>query len=313
MLHRARLLAAAIETTPGTFESLDATDAVFNPFNVVVNQNIAMTQQESPAAFGMNRSVKGAYQGTISFSHLLRWDGTATEPAWADVFLPACGYVKSGQVFTPRTEAPGTNVKTLSMAVYQQSGASGIRWALCGAMGTFTLSGPAGQAGVINFTFTGVWRPVIDTATLSPTLPTGETEMRYASSVTQWNSVDLCLENITFDAGNTVQGIECGAGEGFSYFMVTNRIPMVTGNPTTRLVASQDRYGKLLDMSEHALTWDFTGPGNGKMTIAAPKAQIVNINPGDRNGQTIDEIEWQCNRNGSNIDQEASITFTAAT
>ena len=26
-----------------------------------------------------------------------------------------------------------------------------------------------------------------------------------------------------------------------------------------------------------------------------------------------DEITWQCNRNGSNIDQEISLTFTAAT
>ena len=79
------------------------------------------------------------------------------------------------------------------------------------------------------------------------------------------------------------------------------------------LVATQDRYGKLLDMSEHILTFDLDGPTNSKITIAAPKAQIVSITEGDRENMVTDEIEWQANRNGSTPDEECSITFTAAT
>jgi len=33
----------------------------------------------------------------------------------------------------------------------------------------------------------------------------------------------------------------------------------------------------------------------------------------DRENLVVDEIEWQANRNGSNVDEECSITFTAAT
>jgi hypothetical protein len=60
------------------------------------------------------------------------------------------------------------------------------------------------------------------------------------------------------------------------------------------------------------LTFDIDGPTNSKITIAAPKAQIVAISEADRENMVVDEIEWQANRNGSTADQECSITFTAA-
>jgi predicted PilT family ATPase len=66
-------------------------------------------------------------------------------------------------------------------------------------------------------------------------------------------------------------------------------------------------------MTEDTLTWSFDGPTNSVATFTAPKAQIVAITEADRNMIVTDEITWQCNRNGSNIDQEISLTFTAAT
>jgi hypothetical protein len=308
LIRKRMLLAAKIETVPGVAETLAAADATFNAYNIEFAQNTDMEERQAPGAFGRMLSVPGGYAGTISFSVDASWDGTATEPTWADTFLPACGWVKSGQVFTPRTEAPGANVKTLTMAVYN----NGIRWLLSGAAGTFQASCPTGKASVFNFTFSGMWTQTSDVLMLTPTFST-DLPMRFANSVTRWDAVDLCLENITLDSGNVVTGIECAANTaGFRYFMVTDRRVSVTANPLTRLVADQDRYNKMLSMTEHPLTWDLDGPTNAKLTFAAPKAQIVAINPGDRNGTTMDEIEWQCNRNGSTIDQEASITFTAA-
>jgi hypothetical protein len=66
-------------------------------------------------------------------------------------------------------------------------------------------------------------------------------------------------------------------------------------------------------MSEHSLTWSLDGPTNSVMTFTAPKAQIQNLQEADRENLVVDEIEWQANRNGSNVDEECSITFTAAT
>ena len=250
LLRRRRLLAAKIEGTPGTAETLAAADATFNAYNITFAQEVELEEREAPGGFARMESVPGGRRGTITFSVDAYWDGTATEPAWADTFLPACGWVKSGQVFTPRTEAPGSNVKTLTMGVY----ADGMRWLLAGAAGTFQLVCPTGRVATFNFTFSGIWSSTTDVTILSPTYETA-LPLRYASSTTTWNSVALCLENLTLDAGGTVVQIECGNGvSGYDYFMVSDRNVRVTGNPETKLVASQPRYTNLLDMTSAALT-----------------------------------------------------------
>jgi len=308
-IKRKRVLAAKIEATPGTVETLAGADAAFNAYNIMAQQEIEFESREAQGGFGMHTSVSGGRKGRITFSVDASWDGTATEPSWADTFLPACGWVKSGQVFTPRTEVPGANVKTLTIAVYQD----GMRKILSGAAGTFTMVSPTGRTAVFSFDFMGIWAPPTDIALLAPTYPTA-LGLRYASSTTTWDSVALCLENITLDSGNTVVLKECAStASGYDHAIITNRVVTVTGNPEAKLVATQDRFGQLILNSEAALTWDLDGPTNSVLTVAAPRAQIIALTEGDRNGLVTDDITWQCNRNGSNIDQEVSMTFTAAT
>jgi hypothetical protein len=309
LLKRKRVLAASIETTPGTAMSLTGSDAAFNCYDIAIQTETELESREGQAAFGMRASVPGGYRGKVTFKHDASWDGTATEPSWADTFLPACGWVKSGQVFTPRTEAPGSNVKTLTIGVY----IDGMRKLLRGCAGTFKLNCPTGKAAFFEFEFTGVWSSPTDTAILAPTYPSAQS-LRFASSTTTWNSVALGVENITLDSGNTVILREDPSDvSGFLAGLITNRVVRITGNPESKLVATQDRYGKLLDMSEHSLTWSLDGPTNSVMTFTAPKAQIISLQEADRENLVVDEIEWQANRNGSNVDEECSITFTAAT
>lgn len=307
-LKRKRVLAAKIETTPGTAETLTGSEASFNAYNIIAQQEIEMESREAQGGFGPHTSLAAGRKGRITFSVDASWDGTATEPSWADTFLPACGWVKSGQVFTPRTEVPGANVKTITIAIYQD----GVRKILAGAAGTFQMVCATGKTAVFNFDFMGIWRPPTDETILAPTYPTA-LGLRYASSTTTYNSVALCLENLTLDSGNTITLKECATNVyGYDYALVTNRTITVTGNPESKLVATQDRFGLHIASTEAALTWNLDGPTNAVLTMAAPKAQIVDIKEGDRNGLVIDDITWQCNRNASAIDEEASITFTAA-
>lgn len=309
LLKRKRVLAAKTEATPGTAETLSASDAVFNAYDTMIQQEIGFDPREGERAFGMRPSITQGYKGKVTFKIDAAWDGTATEPAWADTFLPACGWVKSGQVFTPRTEAPGSNVKTLTIAVY----IDGMRKMLTGCVGTFKLNCPTGKAAFFEFEFIGVWNAPTDTAILSPTYPTASS-LRFANSTTTWNSVALILENITLDAGNEmILREDASATAGFVSGIITNRIPKVSANPEAKLIATQDRWGQLLAMTEGTLTWNLDGPTNSALTIAAPKAQIVNIQEADRGKLVVDQIDWQCNRDGSTVDNEVSITFTAAT
>ena len=217
LLKRKRVLAAKVEATPGTAESLTATEAAFNCYDIMIQTETELESREGQGSFGMRASVPGGYKGRITFKHDASWDGTATEPSWADTFLPACGWVKSGQVFTPRTEAPGSNVKTLTIGVY----IDGVLKLLRGCAGTFKLNCPSGKAAFLEFDFMGIWQSPTDTAILTPTYPTAQ-PLRFESSTTTWNSVALEVENLTLDSGNTMILRESsGTAAGFSAGLIT--------------------------------------------------------------------------------------------
>lgn len=309
LLKRKRVLGAKIETTVGTAESLTNAECSYNAYDIAIQNEIEIEEREGQGAFGYLSGVTGGYKGKVTFKTDCGWDGTATEPSWADTFLPACGWVKSGQVFTPRTEAPGANVKTLTIGVFSD----GLFKSLRGCAGTFKMVCPTGKMAFIEWEFTGVWVAPVDAAIPSSiTYPTA-LPLRYATSTTTFASVALCLENLTLDAGNEVVLRECAATvAGYESALIINRNPKVTGNPEAKLVATRDSYGQLLAMTEGVLTWGLDGPTNSVLTVSAPKAQVVKNTEGDRGGLVTDEIEWNCNKNGSTADQEVSITFTAA-
>lgn len=308
LLRRKRVLAAKIETTIGTAESLIASDAAFNVYNPIIQTNIAFEQREGQGGFGYFTSMPGGHTGTATFRTYLEWDGTATEPAWADTFFPACGWVKSGQVFTPRSEAPGSNVKTLTIACY----VDGIYKQLAGCMGSFIVTLPTGRNGYIDWTFMGVFSEPTAVAIITPTYPTAK-PLRFAGGLAEWNDVNMCVESATINSGNTVVMRECPTTDaGFISALVTNRLPTISVNPEAATIAAQNRWNAFLEQTEYALELDVGGPPNAVLSFDAPKAQIINLQEGNRNDIVTDEIEFQCNKNGATHDQELSITFTAA-
>jgi hypothetical protein len=225
------------------------------------------------------------------------------------VLLPACGIVNASGTFRPKSEVPGANVKTLTIGTYLGSGTNSVLKLLRGCAGTGTLQCPTGRTAFIEWNFTGVWTAPEDTTFITSAAAAGST-LRYADGATTWDDIPLCLENIALDFGNEVVLRECATTvAGYHGAMIVDRNAKVTGNPEAKLVATQDRYGQFLETTEGVLTWEIKGPGASKIVISAPKAQIVNIQEGDRNKIVTDELEWQCNRNGDTADQEFSIEF----
>jgi hypothetical protein len=104
-----------------------------------------------------------------------------------------------------------------------------------------------------------------------------------------------------------------GKDAGFKHAMIVDRVVTVQSDPESVPLATQDRRAQYLAMTEDVLTWGIKGPTTSVATFSAPKAQIISIPEADRNNLVTDDITWQCNRNASTIDQEISLTFTAAT
>lgn len=300
LLYKKRVLAAKAETTIGTPESLTASEGAFNAYNVVAQASIPVETREAQGSMGQLSAVPGIRTGTISFRTDVAYNGTDV-PGWATVLFPLCGVVNASGTFTPRSEAPGSNVKTGTIGVFED----GLLKSIAGAVGTFTIVYPAGRMAYIDWVFTGVWQAPTDTALIEPTYPT-VAPLRAASITTTWNSVSMCWEQLTLTMNNEVQPRECStAAAGVSSFLIIDRKPVVSGNPESVLVATQDRFGAWLLGTENALSVAI----GSAMTLSAPKAQIVNIQEGNRKGVQIDEIEWQCNKNGSTADQDISIVF----
>lgn len=312
LLKRIQTIAAAVETTIGTAESLTATEGVFNAYDIQIQANIDSSERQAQGSFNYLSAVTGPRGGTMSFKTDLAWDGTAL-PNWATVLFPACGFVVSTQTYYPTSEAPGSNVKTATVAVFED----GLKKTLAGAVGTFKIVCPSGGIAMIEWEFQGVWQAVTDTAIIAPTYPT-DSPLRFGSGVITYQAANLVVDNVTLDAGNEIILREDPAtASGYVSGLIVDRKPMITCSPEAALVAADaasDVFGDWVGHTEGAFSCKIDGPTglvtNGDITFAAPKAQIRSVQESDRNGLLVHELELACNKNGATADQEVSIAFT---
>lgn len=307
LLKRIRTLAAKVEATPGTAESLTAAEGVFNAYDVMLQPSISLEDREGSGSFNYLTAIPQGQTATVTFKTDLAWDGTATEPTIFSVLMPACGWTESTNVWKPRSEAPGTNVKTLTIGVY----VNGVLKTIKGAVGTWVMTLPTGRMITLEWTFTGVYVEPTDTAIIAPTYPT-DTPLRFAAATAcSFNSVAMKVEQVTIDAGNEVVMLEDATqSSGFLHGIITNRRPTITANPEAVLVATQNRHNIWTTSTAYTVQITLDGPSTSTLGITAPKAQIINIQEGDRNRIVTDEVEFLCTKNGATQNEELYFTFT---
>lgn len=305
LLRRRAVFAAKVEGTIGTAETITASEGAFNARDFEIQPNIAITRREGQGGFNYLAGIPEGMQGTCKITHDLSYDGTNI-PSWASVLLPACGWVDTAGTFSPKSEGPGSNVKTLTIAHYKD----GKRSLLSGAMGTFKIVCQTGKVAYIEFTFTGKYSTnETDTAIIAPTYPT-TLPMRFAAGALTWNSVALCTSSVEVDAGNSVIMRECVNAtdrSGYVSAIVTNRAPVITADPESLLVATQDRDAHWLSSLPYALSIQVGSTGSS-ITIAAPKAQLENKQQGNRSDMMVDNLTWLATA-GASADTELTIAF----
>lgn len=311
MLDRVSVLAAKVESTVGTDVTPSASDATFNIFNARIEPMIEMEEREGQGGFDRLAAQSSARTAKATFKTYFQWDGTATEPSWAEVFLPACGWVKSSQTYSPVSLPTGTSSsdpRSLTISHY----VNGVLRKITGAVGTFKATLISGKLAYIDWEFTGVWAGETDASIITPTYVT-DTNYKWASGVCQWNNVDLLAAQAVIDAGNVIHMREDPSkASGYLAGIITDRYPKITIDPEKVLVATQDRHGLWLSNTEYALELHLKGAGNSVLQFDAPKAQIMKITHADRDKLVVDQIEMACNKNGATHDACLSITFTAA-
>ena len=308
LLRRKTVLAAEIEATAYTAETLAAADSNFNVFDAVCTPTIENRERAAANTFSQRQGSAGPRMGTVTFRTDITGDGAGGVPTWASEFLPACGWVDSSGTFSPTSEAPGSNVKTLTIGVYED----GRRKLLRGCMGTFKIVLETGKDAVIDWTFTGAWGGVTDVAILAPTYPT-DRPLRFANSATTIAAYAPCVQKLEIDAGNNVIMRECqnaSDASGYKGAIVTDRKVVGTLDPEAELVATYDCFGKWLASTEEALAVVMQD-STDQVTLTMPKAEITGIQDGDRNSLRTDPITFKGNLSSSG-DDEFTIAFAAA-
>lgn len=304
LLSRISNIAAAIETTVGTAETLDAGDGAIRAYDLKLQPTVAVENREAQGSFNYHAGIPGAEMGVATFKTDV-YIGAAL-PAWASVLLPACGWVASTNTFTPRSESLGSNAKTVTIGKYL----NGKLKSIAGAVGKFRLVLPTGRAAYFEWEFQGAWQDETDTTIISPTIPT-TAAIRFASATCTYDSVAQKVESVTVDSGNVIQMREDPAkAGGYISGIIPTRYPKITANPEATLVATDDPYGDWTSGVEASFAISLDGPGTSALAITAPKAQIINCQESDRGQLATDDIEFACNKNGATADQELTLAFT---
>jgi hypothetical protein len=308
LLKKKRVLGVKTEAAAGTAETLAAADCTLNAYNLMIQPDISVDQREGQGGFGRIASITGPRKGKATFSVDWAYDGSAV-PAWAATLFPACGLVLSTTTFFPKTEVPaaGSSVKTLTIGSF----GDGKLKLLYGAVGNAKINLNVGKIITVDFEFQGVYSDESDVAIPASINYVNTLPLRYAGGTTTWASNSLFLQQATLDLRNIITPREQPTtAAGVHSCVITDRNPIVKSNPESKLVATQARYSQFVAHAEGVLSFTIAGPSTSSVVIAAPKAQIVSVPEGDRQGIVTDEIEWQLNKNVDAADQEFSIAFS---
>jgi len=308
-LSRVRVLAAKIESTPGTPESLAAADAAFNVFDPAIQQTADMAERPQQGGFGYLPDTVGARLGQVTFT--TEAIAPSIAPDWAATFLPAVGLGSDGAgVYSLEPlppEAGGSKQKTLTIGCYE----NGLFKSIYGAMGTAVFTFTAGKRTLVAFTFQGIWGAVSDEAILAPTYPTAPA-LRFVQSSFAIGSWTPKVETLTLDLANEVLVREDSTTtSGHSSACIVNRRPGGSLNPEAELVANNDLYGDWLAGTEQAIGWD-CGSGDDAATFAATNCQYINPQETDRGGLAADDIAYKLNADDLSVTLVTTATTTFA-
>lgn len=291
-------IGAALETTMGT----SVLSSVTAPLAGIIS-NIesgpdpfvaADERRPDLAGGGTIVSTRGPQTGYARCDMELRHgDGWAT-------LIQACGWRNStGTTYVPYTT--GAHWKSLSVKHWLD----GTMNPLVGAMGTWRMRAAAAMKAMMSFELRGKWgesdadtTPVADVALPAQTPVTAVTKyLTAATTITLGGAAVPLAGTVEIDSGFAVAMRESiASAAGVAHAVPDDAAwvsPKITLDFERHLVADFAMYSKHAQASAEELIFALND-GTNTLTFTAPKAQIVNIVPGERAGRAVAAVTFQC-------------------
>lgn len=312
ILSNRQIVAAKVEVTEGTAETLAGADA-----NVQILEpakwepNISMFERKlMDVSYSNFKQIPGTRLATISLKVENKGSGTAgMAPALGKLFR-ACGLAETVVAATSVTYAPVSalaSIPTVTMAIYQD----GIRKQLRGARGNVKYSAKNGEPGVFDFNFIGVYDAVTDQALLTPSGVETTVPVALLSALFSVASFSAFVSTVSFDMGNQLTPRpDINTSSGYISTLLTGRTPKGSFDPELETVATHDWYGRWLAGTTGVLTWKHPGTAGNICTFNVPVCQYIKINDGDRDGVALAPVEFLMARSAVGGNDEISIAYT---
>ena len=294
----------ALETTPYTKETLDATDYDFRAKNVTYSPEIeTFVRKYATGDWSSFSSIMGKKKITISFSIDVAWSGTAdTPPEWGKL-LKACAFdenIFAGTGVNYVTDSSQcSNPATIEIQEEQCGTSNGVVITARGCMGNASLIlDEIGQPMHIDFEFTGVFEGIADRTNASIINPTGfdavDPDAVLSSTITAF-SVAQPINTININLGNQVElYVDPSKVDGYRGAYVVNREPTIEMDPYLDLLATNDWFSRWSGGTTGALSMTV----GDNITISAPAIQAISAySAGDRNGFSSNSISGILTRN----------------
>ena len=235
-------------------------------------------------------------------------------PPGAAKALRACGFAETIVPVTSVTYDPASeNVPSLTMELFE-SGSDGTdkRHRLIGARGTVALEGVKGSPVLARFEFTGRYVEPDEATLLTPQpVPTPLPVSFLGAAFTFQGVATLRVQNVTLDMANAIaMRNDVNQASGNFSAVITDRIPVGSIDPEQVLISEANFFNDWTTNKEGILQYVLGSTAGNIVTVNAPKAQIIGITPGDRDGIRIESMDIELHESAVAGDDELSIAMT---
>jgi hypothetical protein len=304
MLTRRSVLLAKIETVYGTDPVPVAGDAVLCIDPVVRVDGELLDRRFVKQNLSPLTPILGAKSVEVTFAAELKGSGAAGTAPEIGPLLRACGMSETIVASTSVAYAPvSTAFESCTIYVYYD----GMLHKVCGCRGTVDVDLAAGQYGLLNFRFMGLFQIPVDQAIVSGTFDATK-PVAVAGLGMTIGAYAAIFERLQLALNNDLTALkDANTAAVIRQIVITGRRSAGSFNPETVLEATNDFWGDWNSRLEMALTALVGSVAGNKVQIDAPKVSYNQIAWGDRDGQRIYDIPFTCAGNAG--DDELVLTF----
>ena len=193
-------------------------------------------------------AVPGTVNATIQFRIPMMYSGTAGTAGKHDEVWKACGMEVTNSISTSDSYNPistFTGVGGLPGPSYSCSVLEdGIRYAIAGAQGTFTITGKMGEIAYADVTMSGAYQAVADDAIEVAVYDGGIAPAFLGATMAMGGTTRIGVTDFSFDLGNEIAFIpDVNEATGYRGARIIDRQSSGSFNPEAVLVATVDDWG----------------------------------------------------------------------